>query len=76
MSMKATASKVLSKSLSELTSMSDESVREKVNDMDGTKPIKYKQTVNEEIRAPTAKCKVVEDIDIFSQTLMRELPGF
>ena len=42
LSMKASAYKVLPESLSELTSMSDEYVREKPNDMDGTKPIKYK----------------------------------
>ena len=40
--MKTTASKVLPKFLSEFTSMSDENVRQKVNDMDGTRPIQYK----------------------------------
>ena len=38
---KATASKVVPKSSSELASMSGENVREKLNDMDGTRPITY-----------------------------------
>ena len=42
MSKKGTASEVLPKSLSELTSMSDENVRGKPNATDGTGPIKYK----------------------------------
>ena len=42
MSTKTTASKVLPKSLSELALMSDETVWEKLNDMDSTRPIKYK----------------------------------
>jgi len=63
MFMKASASKVLPKSLSEFTSMSDENVRETLKDMDGTRPL-------------STKSEVTEDINTFSQTLMREHPEF
>ena len=82
MSLKATASKVLPRSLSELTSMSDEDVRKKLNDMDGTRPIRYQQWMKKEVQHKTTLIKkvklqeVVEDVDTFSQTLMRELPEF
>ena len=82
MSMKATASKVLPKCLSELTLMSDEDVREKLNDMDNTRPIKHQQWRKKEVQYKTTLMKkvklqeVVEDVDTFSQTLMRELPEF
>ena len=82
MSLKVTASKVLPSSLSELTSMSDEDVRKKLNDMDGTRPIRYQQWMKKEVQYKTTLIKkvklqeVVEDVDTFSQTLMRELPEF
>ena len=57
--------------------MSDENVREKLNDMDGTRPIKYKLCMKKDMHyKTTAKSEVVEDIDTFSQTLMRELLEF
>ena len=82
MSLKAIASKVLPRSLSELTSMSDEDVRKKLNDMDGKRPIRYQQWMKKEVQYKTTLIKkvklqeVVEDVDTFSQTLMRELPEF
>ena len=76
MSMKATASKVLPRS--ELTSMRDENVREKLNGMEGTRPIKLKlwTTKHMQYKITSAKSEVVEDIATFSQTLMREHPEF
>ena len=53
MFMKATTSNVLPKSLSELTSMSDENIREKLNDMDGTRPIKYKLHMKKDVQYKT-----------------------
>ena len=54
---KATASKVLPKSLSELTSMSDENVRDKLNNMDGTRPIKYKLSMKKDVQYKTILSK-------------------
>ena len=57
--------------------MSDENVREKLNDMDGTRPIKYKLCTKKDLQyKSSAKSEVLEDITIFSETLIRELPEF
>ena len=54
MSMTANAFKVLSKSLSESkTSLSDESITEKLNDVDCTRPIKYKLWTKKEVQYKT-----------------------
>ena len=53
MFMKATPSKLLPKPLSELISMSDANVKEKLNDMDGTKPIKYKLCTKKDVQYKT-----------------------
>ena len=57
MFMKATASNVLPKSVSELTSMSDENVRWKLNDMDGTTPIKHKLSMKKDVQYKTTLSK-------------------
>ena len=45
-----TTTKVLPNSLSELTSMTDENVREKLNDMNRTMPIKYKLWMKKDVK--------------------------
>ena len=57
MFMKATASKVLPKFLSELNTKSDGNVREKLNDMDGTRPIKYKLCMKKDVQYKTTLTK-------------------
>ena len=71
MSNKATASNLLPNSLSQLTSMRDENIREKLNVVDGTRPRKYKLWVKKGVQYKTtqyhsAKGEVAQDIDAFS----------
>ena len=53
MFMKAITSKVLPKSLSELTSMSGENIREKLYDENGIRPIKYKLRTKKDVQYKT-----------------------
>ena len=45
------------KSLFELNSMSEENVREKLNEMDGTRPIKYKLSTKKDVQYKTTLSK-------------------
>ena len=53
MSITANASKVLPKSLPELTSMSDDTITQKQNDGDCTRPIKYKLWIKKDVQYKT-----------------------
>ena len=78
MSKKETASKVLPESLPKSTWMSDENVSEKLNYMDGTRPVKHKRCMKKDIQYNTtlSKGEVVEDSVVFFQTQIRQFPEF